>query len=172
MPTASLPERPDLDILRCQAPALQSAVRAGNPAALARASQQHPHGAPLEPASFALAAAQLVVAREYGSASWAGARRLLAEQAPRETLAEPVASLVNASSHKRVRRPPESSGGSPGAPDELTEHRARLLALCLRDLRLSKPSMVEVAGSVVSPPFVPHDGFPPPDSHRPMDMAT
>jgi hypothetical protein len=63
--------------------------------------------------------------------------------ATRETLAEPVASLVHASRATN----PSGAPGAPGAPDDLTEHRARLFALCLRDQSLSKPSMVEVLAS-------------------------
>ena len=77
MPTSPLPERPDLGSFRRQARALQRAVRAGDPAALARAAGHHPGGAPADPAAFPLAAAQLVVAREYGFASWPRLRRYL-----------------------------------------------------------------------------------------------
>jgi hypothetical protein len=80
VPTSPLPERPDLGNFRRQARALQRAVRAGDPAALARAAEHHPGGAPAgsaEPAAFPLAAAQLVVAREYGFASWPRLRRYL-----------------------------------------------------------------------------------------------
>jgi ankyrin repeat protein len=76
VPTRSMPDRPDLDSFRRQARALQRAVRAGDPAAVARAVQQHPDGVP-EQAAFPLGAAQLVVAREYGFRSWARLRRYL-----------------------------------------------------------------------------------------------
>ncbi|GAA4256622.1 ankyrin repeat domain-containing protein [Dactylosporangium darangshiense] len=92
MPT--LPERPDLQRLRRQARDLQRAVRAGDPDALARVAAHHPGAtdpetaplphaetAPVRPAAgnaaFPLAAAQLVVAREYGFASWPRLRRYL-----------------------------------------------------------------------------------------------
>jgi ankyrin repeat protein len=74
VPRLSLPDRPDLDVLRRQARALQQAVRAGDPAALARANQHHPEALPTS-ATFALAAAQFVLAREYGFASWPRLRR-------------------------------------------------------------------------------------------------
>ena len=77
MPTTPLPERPDLSSFRRQARTLQRAVRAGDAAALARAAEHHPGGAPADPAAFPLAAAQLVVAREYGFASWPRLRRYL-----------------------------------------------------------------------------------------------
>ena len=73
MATAALPQDPDLDQLRSQARELQRAVRRGEPAALARVSRWHP-GPP--PASrFPLTAAQLVLARQHGFASWARLRR-------------------------------------------------------------------------------------------------
>ncbi len=73
MATASLPQDPDLDQLRKQARELQRAVRSGEAAALARVSRWHP-GTPA-PSAFPLTAAQLVLAREHGFASWARMRR-------------------------------------------------------------------------------------------------
>ncbi|MFI5907469.1 ankyrin repeat domain-containing protein [Dactylosporangium sp. NPDC051541] len=64
-----LPDRPDLDQLRRQARALQRAARAGEPEALARIRRDHPGPVPDE-ADLRLNEAQLVVAREYGFASW------------------------------------------------------------------------------------------------------
>lgn len=60
-----LPERPNLDQLRRQAKELRDAARAGDAAALQRVAVHLPGG---DPAT--LATAQLVVAREYGFASW------------------------------------------------------------------------------------------------------
>lgn len=77
MPKLSLPDRPDPDNVRRQARALQRAVRSGDPHALGRAAEHHPDGAPADPAAFRLSAAQLVVAREYGFASWPRLRRYL-----------------------------------------------------------------------------------------------
>ncbi|MGH2351479.1 MAG: ankyrin repeat domain-containing protein, partial [Chloroflexota bacterium] len=65
MATMSLPGRPDLDQLRRQAKELRNAARAGDARALVRLRAYQPTGAPLT-----LAAAQLVVAREHGCASW------------------------------------------------------------------------------------------------------
>ncbi|MET7397864.1 ankyrin repeat domain-containing protein [Dactylosporangium sp. NPDC005572] len=62
---------------RRAARALQRAVRAGDPDAIARVAAHHPAGAPADPADFALTAAQLVVAREQGFASWPRLRRYL-----------------------------------------------------------------------------------------------
>ncbi|QFZ18366.1 ankyrin repeat domain-containing protein [Saccharothrix syringae] len=63
MPTSAMPERPHLDNFRRQARALQRAARAGDPDALARLARHHAGGP-------RLSAAQLVVAREHGFASW------------------------------------------------------------------------------------------------------
>src|SRR3954470_7298000 len=64
-----MPERPDLEHFRRQARALQRAARAGEPDAVARIARLHP-APPAEAAALPLGAAQLVVAREYGFASW------------------------------------------------------------------------------------------------------
>lgn len=68
MSTRPLPERPDLDHLRRQARALQRDVRDGVTDAVGRVA--HQYGAPDDRATFPLSTAQLVVAREYGFASW------------------------------------------------------------------------------------------------------
>ncbi len=73
MATAALPQDPDLGQLRNQARELQRAVRGGEPTALARVSRWHPE--PPAPDRFPLTAAQLVLAREHGFASWARLRR-------------------------------------------------------------------------------------------------
>ncbi|HEU5475616.1 MAG TPA: hypothetical protein VFV67_33660 [Actinophytocola sp.] len=70
MPTMGMPDRPHIDRFRRQARALQRAVRAGDPDAVARLARHHPGGVPDDPGGFRLSAAQLVVAREYGFASW------------------------------------------------------------------------------------------------------
>jgi ankyrin repeat protein len=78
MPTVhTLPENPRLDRLRGEARALQRAVQAGDPAAVARVQRQHPDGVPADPTTFRLTTAQLVVAREYGLPSWPRLRRYL-----------------------------------------------------------------------------------------------
>ncbi len=73
MPTAPLPQDPNLAQLRNQARELQRAVRAGDPDALALAGEFYP-GAPAAQ-SFPLSAAQLVTARRYRFDSWARLRR-------------------------------------------------------------------------------------------------
>jgi hypothetical protein len=73
MATAALPQDPDLSQLRSQARELQRAVRRGDPAALARVARWHP-GRP-DAATFPLTAAQLILARQHGFASWGRLRR-------------------------------------------------------------------------------------------------
>jgi hypothetical protein len=65
-----LPPRPNLEFEHKEAKALLRRLRAGDPDALERARARHPaiDGSP--PARIRLAAAQLVIAREYGFASW------------------------------------------------------------------------------------------------------
>jgi hypothetical protein len=71
MPTRKLPDRPSLENLRKQAKGLLKALRAGDPAAVARIEEFHPRGSrTLARDELGLADAQLVVAREYGLKSW------------------------------------------------------------------------------------------------------
>jgi ankyrin repeat protein len=63
----SLPERPDLGQLRRRAKELRDAARRGDAAAVGRFARHHP-AAPQ--GAVSLAAAQLVIARELGFASW------------------------------------------------------------------------------------------------------
>jgi ankyrin repeat protein len=74
VPTVSLPEQPSFEHLRKQAKDLRRAVRAGVPDAVAEAAEHHPAGPSAE---FTLSAAQLVIARRYGFASWARLKRHL-----------------------------------------------------------------------------------------------
>ena len=65
MPTRNLPNDPSLEHLKKQAKTLLKQVQANDPGALALAAEFHPAGVDN------LAGAQLVVARQYGFASWA-----------------------------------------------------------------------------------------------------
>ena len=67
MPAEALPPRPSLDQLRRRAKELRDAARSGNPASLARITAHSPTA---RPSTVTLAAAQLVIAREHGYASW------------------------------------------------------------------------------------------------------
>ncbi|WP_327104201.1 hypothetical protein [Nonomuraea glycinis] len=67
-----LPDRPNLTNLRTQAKSLLAAWRAGDQQALIRVRDLHPRGERVTAMGrHSLAAAQLVVARGYGFASWA-----------------------------------------------------------------------------------------------------
>jgi len=77
VPTADLPQRPNLDSFRRQARALQRAVRAGDSTAVDRLGRHHPHAVPDDAGAFQLSTAQFVVAREYGFASWTRLKRYL-----------------------------------------------------------------------------------------------
>ena len=79
MPARILPDRPNLDQLKLQAKELFQAYRDGSIAAGARIAAHHPRFASTPPpavldAELALADAQLVIAREYGFASWPALR--------------------------------------------------------------------------------------------------
>src|SRR4051794_25794240 len=76
MPTRSLPQQPSLTQLKRQAHELHELYRAGKQSAAARIIANHPRLKRERPAvvlddKLALADAQLVIAREYGFASWA-----------------------------------------------------------------------------------------------------
>jgi hypothetical protein len=75
--TPGMPNRPHLDSFRRQARALQRAVRAGDPDALARLARHHPGAVPEDVSGLQLSAAQLAIAREYGFASWPRLARYL-----------------------------------------------------------------------------------------------
>ena len=71
VPVLSLPDEPSLEQLRNQAKDLRRAVLAADPGAVAEAAARYPDA----PAGFPLRAAQLVIARRYGFASWARLKR-------------------------------------------------------------------------------------------------
>lgn len=73
MPSASLPDDPNLEQLRKQSKDLRDLARAGIPGAVDLVAAHHPKGA--HPVT--LAGAQLVVARHYGFATWARLKRHL-----------------------------------------------------------------------------------------------
>jgi len=73
VPSRELPREPSIEHLRNQAKQLRRQVRAGDQAALAVARELHPQADTAS--TFALADAQLVLARQYGFASWPKLRR-------------------------------------------------------------------------------------------------
>jgi ankyrin repeat protein len=73
VPTRPLPDEPSLEHLKNQAKSLRRQVRERDPQALAEIGEFDPGAAtnnPANTAEFSLAAAQLVIARKYGFASW------------------------------------------------------------------------------------------------------
>jgi ankyrin repeat protein len=94
MPDRTLPDRPNLDQYKKQAKDLARDCRGGLPEALARLRAHHPKSTK---APTTLTAAQLVVAREHGFASWprfsAHIETLLVERSV-ESLADPVGSFL------------------------------------------------------------------------------
>ncbi|HKS37021.1 MAG TPA: ankyrin repeat domain-containing protein [Verrucomicrobiae bacterium] len=70
----SLPPRPSLEQLRNQAKDVLKSCKSGDPAAIQRIAEHHPRFAksesPIRAAKFSLSDAQLVIAREYGFATW------------------------------------------------------------------------------------------------------
>src|SRR6266545_2474046 len=105
MPARSLPERPDLGQLRRQAKELRDVARTGDVAALGRIRT---HAPDLDAA--VLATAQLVIAREYECASWAGlktevqARIAAAALSRDERVQEFLAASVSAMTMRRAAR--------------------------------------------------------------------
>src|SRR4030095_13671202 len=72
----SLPSRPDLEQLKKQAKELVKSHKSGNAETLQRIQESHPGFSATSklkapPSKFSLSDAQLVLAREYGFASWA-----------------------------------------------------------------------------------------------------
>ena len=105
MPTRNLPPRPNLAQLKRQANELLKLRRERKASAAARIAANHPklRNAPPERVlalPFALADAQLVIAREYGFASWAAlkhdveASRRVAKFKPHPRFADAVAAMV------------------------------------------------------------------------------
>jgi ankyrin repeat protein len=66
----SLPARPNLEQLRNQAKDLLKSLKSGDPVAVQRFRENHPRLSNTAGTSFSLNDAQLVIAREYGFASW------------------------------------------------------------------------------------------------------
>jgi ankyrin repeat protein len=76
MPIRDLPRNPNIEHLKQQARTLQRQVRTGAAGAQATVRELHPDPDALaDPASFPLTDAQLVIARQYGFASWPKLRR-------------------------------------------------------------------------------------------------
>ncbi|MFR0359532.1 ankyrin repeat domain-containing protein [Streptomyces sediminimaris] len=103
----SLPERPDLGQLRRQAKELRDAARRGDTAAVQRFDRHHPS----RPDATGLAAAQLVIARELGFASWP---RLKAAVDAHTASCRQERAFVAASVEHRVRQAADLFRADPG----------------------------------------------------------
>ena len=66
----SLPSQPSLEQLKKQAKDLRKQYLAGKPAAVERVREFHPDASSISQGALALHDAQLIIAREYGFASW------------------------------------------------------------------------------------------------------
>jgi ankyrin repeat protein len=104
MPDRILPERPSLEQYKKQAKELARDCAAGQSAALARVRKHHPRLrdiAPNEARSFALADAQLVIAREHNFSSWqrlAGQIEKLRMIRSLESLPDPASTFIEVAS--------------------------------------------------------------------------
>ena len=96
--SSSLPARPDLDQFRRQAKELRDAARVGAQSAVERVARQ---GLETDRRAMTLAAAQLVIAREWGFASWP---KLKAAVESRAALGRRVEAFVAASVEGRLRQ--------------------------------------------------------------------
>jgi ankyrin repeat protein len=106
--SVSLPERPDLGQLRRRAKELRDAARSGDAWALERFARHHP-SAPL--GAVSLAAAQLVIARELGFASWPMLKAAIDDDA---TSHRAAGEFVAASVDGRIRQASEIFRADPG----------------------------------------------------------
>jgi ankyrin repeat protein len=79
----SLPSRPSLEQLKTQAKELLKSLKSGDAGTVQRFRDHHPQGSslttPVPDASWSLSDAQLVIAREYGVASWPKLRERVAQ---------------------------------------------------------------------------------------------
>jgi ankyrin repeat protein len=123
----SLPERPDLDQLRRQAKELRDAARRGDAAAAGRFTRHHPSA---RQGAVSLAAAQLVIARELGFASWP---RLKAAIGASAVSRREVSAFVAASAEGRLRQASDIYRGDPGIAG-----RSLLAAAVLGDARAAR----------------------------------
>src|SRR5262245_15013613 len=98
-----LPENPSLEFDKKKAKQLLDDARSGNEPALLRFRTHHPRFAELAASgSVALHDAQLVIAREYGFASWPRWKDFVVSR--RQSLAERAAELVRAACSGNMRK--------------------------------------------------------------------
>ena len=123
-----IPQRPNLEFDRKAAKALLRAYRAGDAAARDRFAQHHPRGDAFEPK---LADALLVIAREYGFASWPRWKQFV--ETRQLDRAAQAAALVKAACSNDVRRAAVLLEADPS----LAEHDIAAACAC------GSPAMVE-----------------------------
>ncbi len=109
-----LPSRPSLEQLKNQAKSLLKEYRAAIPESLARVRESHPHWQAT--ARFTLANAQLVVAKEYGFATWSALKlHVLSQQTSLETT---IRSLQDAAGRGDLARLDALLAADPGLINE------------------------------------------------------
>ncbi len=118
-----LPPRPSLEQLKNQAKTLLKAQRAADAAAPDRIRESHPRrrnstAAEIAASAFTLADAQLVIAHEYGFASWARLKAHVAAQQPAGSVAEIVEALRGAAGRGDLARLNELLDAHPELIDE------------------------------------------------------
>src|SRR4051812_29474038 len=106
VPSKPLPAQPNLEFDRKHAKALLKSVRAADAGAIARVRASHPRYS--KPATgladFTLADAQLVIAREYGFASWAKLKVHLEEKDAAPEVFGKFKALVDAADAKELQK--------------------------------------------------------------------
>jgi ankyrin repeat protein len=108
-----LPSRPNLEQLKNQAKSLLKDHRAAVPEALARVREHHPRGG-----RFALADAQLVIANEYGFASWPALKAHVLSQQANPSIEVTVRSLQDAAGRGDLARLDSLLTADPGLMNE------------------------------------------------------
>jgi len=144
----SLPERPDLGQLRRRAKELRDAARRGDAEAVERFTRHYP-SAP--PGAVSLAAAQLVIARELGFASWP---TLKAAIDARATSHRAASEFVAASVDGRLRQASEIFRADPGIAS-----RSLLAAAVLGDAETVREMLAADPAAAVA--FDDERGWPP-----------
>lgn len=134
-PTRALPARPSLDRLRKQAKRLLRSYRAGDPAAVEDVGRFECRP---EPAGFALADSQRVLARSYGFPSWSALKRHV-ETLTVRAFCEAVDTGDVATVRRMAQARPELVGLSPDG--EFGERIALHAAVLNRDAEMTRALM-------------------------------
>jgi Ankyrin repeats (many copies) len=135
----SLPDRPDLGQLRRRAKELRDAARGSDSAALERLARHH---LPASQGPVSLAAAQLVIARELGFASWPRLKAAIEADASGQGAAS---AFVAASIDGHLHRASEMLGANPGIAS-----RSLLAATVLGDADTVREMLVAQPAAAVA----------------------